>query len=943
MITIHKYTAENKQEWNEFVLKSRNGTFLFLRDYMNYHSDRFCDHSLMYKNAKGRLVAVMPANEKDGVLHSHQGLTYGGIVMAEELRATDVEEIFSCTKEYLKQHGFHEWTYKQMPDIYHLIPSEEDEYWLWRNGAELSACGISSTIRLQEPVVKMERLRKRCVKKAQEAGYTVEENAPLKDFWPIMEKNLMERYSVKPVHTLEEMQRLQNLLPEYIECYLCRNSSGDPVGGAVIYKSNSKVVHVQYAHANAEGKQNGAIDLLYAYLLEKYANQGYTYYDIGISTEDKGRKLNDSLIMYKEGFGARGITYKQWKIVFAFLLLFSLTSFAQQKVGKLHPRHIKTMRLDEASMDISGGFVGSDKAAQGINLPQAFDGSGVVVGITDIGFDFTHPNFASTNIVSFWDMLSTDTLYNQKKLLVGRDYDKWELRALKHSYDGLLQTHGTHVMGSAVGGDSKYRGIAPKADVVVVGNVLSNNYKQLDSLQQIKLENTPGYKIDEFRYMFEQADRLGKPCVINISAGSRQSFGDDFPIYNEHISELCGPGRIIVASAGNNGQQLVTLHKPTGKESVGSRAMITNSELCYLFFQKKGDVECQLLYSEKEGGEKKLVPDTLYEAIDTVSDYDGSFVRYYILEHKKMEGKGEFFYARLTGSGEGSLYTQDVLFQNSGTNDGFNDAIYDYSVNFPGCYDDVICVGGVDHRNGFVNPEGKQLYANNGEIGLHYRFTSVGPRLDGYQKPDICAPASIVLSSYNSFYEEENPTAEDLGWIKERVEYNGRTYSWNANSGTSQAAPIVSGIIALWLQANPNLTPQDIKDIFAHTAHHPDPNLTYPNNIYGYGEIDAYAGLLYILGIDKIEAVSKEQAKDLLFSMRDGILTITPNTMGDNSTSTQQQAAIQIFTTSGQLVHQESVSLYDTPQTISLQHLPKGVYAVQVNTGNIKGSNLIRR
>ena len=439
--------------------------------------------------------------------------------------------------------------------------------------------------------------------------------------------------------------------------------------------------------------------------------------------------------------------------------------------------------------------------------------------------------------------------------------------------------------------------------------------------------------------MFEQADKQGKPCVINMSAGSRQSFGDDFPIYNYLISELCGPGKIIVASAGNNGRQLVTLHKQDGKESVGSRAIITSSPLCYLFFQKKGDVECQLLYSETEGGEKKLVPDSLYEAIDTISDYDGSFVRYYILQHEKMEGKGRFFYARLTGSGEGSLYTQGIKYENSGIDDGFNDAIYDYSVNFPGCYDDVICVGGTVHRNDIVNYEGRQLHVNNGEIGKNYVHTAVGPRLDGYQKPDISAPSSCIISSYSSFYEENNPEAGDLGWDKERFEHNGRTYSWNANAGTSMAAPIVTGVIALWLQANPNLTPQDIKDIFKRTARHPDPTLPYPNAIYGYGEIDAYAGLLDILGIDKIEAVSKEHVKDFRFAMNDGIMTVVYGGVS----SPHKQATIQVFTTGGQLVHQETLSLDSASQTISLQHLPKGIYAVQVNTGNIKGSTLVRR
>lgn len=617
------------------------------------------------------------------------------------------------------------------------------------------------------------------------------------------------------------------------------------------------------------------------------------------------------------------------RYIYIILLFFSLPILGQHK---------KAVRLNEATMDISNAIIGSDKALQGLLLPQAFDGSGVVVGVTDIGFDFTHPNFENTNIRAFWDLVSVDTLNSHLPLFMGRDYTAEELRTLQHSCDGLHQTHGTHVMGSAVGGDDLYRGVAPKADVVVVGNVLSNNYEMLDSLQKEKILGTPEHEMHEFKYMFDEAEKLGKPCVINISAGSRQSFGDDFPLYNQQISELCGPGRIIVAAAGNNGGQKITLHKKQGQQSVGSRAIITNTPLCYLFFQ--GDCECSLLYADEEGGEKKLVPEALYEAIDTISDYDGSFVRYYILQHEKMEGKGKYFYAQLSGSGEGFLFTQGIQYQNSGKDDGFNDAVEDYGVNFPACYDDVICVGGTDHRNEIINYEGKTRSVANGDIGMNYKYSSLGPRLDGYQKPDVCAPGSCVISSYNSFYLEEHPNAGDNSWDKERFEHNGRTYAWNSNSGTSMSSPIVAGVIALWLQANPNLTPQDIKDIIKRTSKHPDPNMDYPNALYGWGEIDAYAGLLDILGVTAIDEVSKEHVKGFRFGVEEGVLTISSEYEALHNAASLGNVAI--YTTGGKLVHRENLALDGGVQRISLQHLPKGIYAVQINGKENKGSTLIR-
>ncbi|MCF0208416.1 MAG: S8 family serine peptidase, partial [Bacteroidaceae bacterium] len=282
-------------------------------------------------------------------------------------------------------------------------------------------------------------------------------------------------------------------------------------------------------------------------------------------------------------------------------LMLSLTAFAQQGIAQIpqQTRHIKPLRLDEADMDISRQVLQTDKVTQGFNLPQAYTGEGVVLGVTDIGFDFTHPNFKGLNIVGFWDMLSRDTLNSYTPVFTGRDYSAEEFKNLQHSYDALEETHGTHVLGIAAGTSQTYRGIAPNADILLVNNVLSNNFEQVDSLQKPKLEGN--YKLEEFQYMFDYAASKGQPCVINISAGTRQSFGDNFETNNHAISKLCGPGRIIVASAGNNGMQAITLHKRPEQESVGSWAYIGNHPTCYLFLQKQGDVKCNFFYSNNGG------------------------------------------------------------------------------------------------------------------------------------------------------------------------------------------------------------------------------------------------------------------------------------------------------------------------------------------------------
>jgi len=315
MVSLRRYTASDAPQWDRFVEDSKNGTFLFLRGYMDYHSNRFTDHSLMFYDEKQRLIALLPANEKDGVLYSHQGLTYGGLVISTKSRAAEVLEIFSTTKAYLKGNGFKEWYYKQMPTCYHQCPSEEDEYALWRSGAKLESCLISTTISLNGCTIypEIERRRKRGVAKAEEAGYTMKESTDYEQFWRIMEANLMDRYSLKPVHTLQEMLLLHSRFPKNIRLFLVVKD-GKAEGGCVVYVANDTCIHIQYGHATPQGKQDGVLDLLYTTLMDEFRKAGYRYMDFGNSNEQNGMYLNENLIAQKEGFGGRGTVYKQWII-----------------------------------------------------------------------------------------------------------------------------------------------------------------------------------------------------------------------------------------------------------------------------------------------------------------------------------------------------------------------------------------------------------------------------------------------------------------------------------------------------------------------------------------------------------------------------------------------------------------------------------------------------
>ncbi len=311
---ITRYTAESKALWDDFVEKSKNGSFLFKRDYMDYHADRFVDFSLMYLNEKGNIIALLPANRKDQALYSHQGLTYGGFILSTKATVELVLELFAETRTYLRNEGLTEFYYKQVPTIYHLCPAEEDEYALWRNNAEMVVCNISATIPLNHSTLEIpfERRRNRGIAKAKEQGYKITESETPDEFWPIMVDNLREKYDAKPVHSLNEMKLLMGRFPDNIRCFLA-SKNGKAEAGAIVYLTK-QTIHIQYAHATPDGKTEGALDLLYSALIEQYRKEGFHYFDIGTSNEDGGRVLNENLIAQKEGFGARGIAYKQWKL-----------------------------------------------------------------------------------------------------------------------------------------------------------------------------------------------------------------------------------------------------------------------------------------------------------------------------------------------------------------------------------------------------------------------------------------------------------------------------------------------------------------------------------------------------------------------------------------------------------------------------------------------------
>lgn len=309
---IRRYRREDKELWNSFVSKARNATFLFDRNYMDYHADRFDDNSFMFYH-KGKLKAVLPANVAGDTLYSHQGLTYGGLLLDKKATVEDVLECFDSLNSWVCENGISKVVYKALPWIYQQYPSEEDLYALtWKCKAQLISRNIASTIVIDNKL-KFAESRKSGIRKALSLNIEVGESNDVDGFWHVLEDNLGNRYNAKPVHTASEMKLLMSRFPNNIRLYVAK-MNGEIVGGTLMYVT-PQVVHTQYISASVEGKKHGALDLLFDYIINKvYAN--CRYFDFGKSTEQGGAYLNEPLIFQKEGFGGRGVCYDwyQWEL-----------------------------------------------------------------------------------------------------------------------------------------------------------------------------------------------------------------------------------------------------------------------------------------------------------------------------------------------------------------------------------------------------------------------------------------------------------------------------------------------------------------------------------------------------------------------------------------------------------------------------------------------------
>lgn len=518
---------------------------------------------------------------------------------------------------------------------------------------------------------------------------------------------------------------------------------------------------------------------------------------------------------------------------------------------------------------------------------KGYTGKDVVVGVVDSGIDFLHPTFRTADgqhlrIKAVWDWLDFTNNGSEVSLspYIGRQYvGEEQIMQKKHSADSYIvgmRGHGTHTSATAAGSGyngstvSQYIGMAPEADLCIASVDEVSNRSLIPEDRGFLY--TRAADILAYKYIFDYAESVGKPCVINVSMGEPEDLYQNETM-NEAFSRIVGPGRIICAAAGNDADRKTYIHKPAGKEKAGAFLSFngtyntwlmssTDYPMINLTFYPQGEDKVEwhfdtnaLRETPDESHNDTLVIDNKRVRLEMMaypSWVDNN--RYAIdivIDNMDESPLGTSMPVALTLTDAGmdiEAFSQRGHFTSNSQDPSLADCDNTHNIGMPGALDDVICVGSVSYRANFINYEGNKFawYSDSG--GKRSVYSSIGPNKKGNLKPEVVAPGQNVISALNSYYNEVLDPEDDFyrKVIVETFDSDGRTYGWAAMSGTSQAAPVVTGIVALWLQENPNLTPDNIREIIANTSRQEISEYEYPNMEYGYGLIDAQAGMGYI-------------------------------------------------------------------------------------------------
>ncbi len=622
---------------------------------------------------------------------------------------------------------------------------------------------------------------------------------------------------------------------------------------ARILYTKATVVSTQSTPAVEQIKQSTMIEAKRIFSIEQN-DQGEWLIDVFILVD----QATDANLLAQTGFEYRT---QVDNIVLGRLPIENLPLLAKEPCVK----YVETSKKSELQLDASRVEIGANKVHQGYNLPQAYQGEGVIVGVIDSGIDFTHPDFSDANGTRIKYLLEYTNDGGQKE---------WTKNQIDSNPNSVTERdgnggsgHGTHVTGIAAGGgqaSSSFRGIALKSDIIFVKGVRdpdsNGGYSDVDI-------------VSGCYYIFSRAQELNKPAVINLSLGGQIGAHDGKSLYEQFLSGLTGPGRIIVAAVGNEGDEFIH----TGANTIAKKQMLTiiglneplaiadlwydagaisfvRMAICYV------NPSYELIYYEPNTDWVSVGKSIIEKPIYLKNDHVANVSIDAKTTNDSTNGCGRIMFMIKTVNNANltqvpiaiNVYGEKVGRFDIWINGGYFDSnSYSFSngvtsipgdnkrsCGIPATAEKVIAVGSYVTKNSWVDVDGYQWdwppSGNPSTIKDLSRFSSHGPTRDGRLKPDICAPGELIFSALSSHL------TEGQGYQRQLVLPG---YKYQGMQGTSQAAPHVTGIVALMLQANPDLDYYDVREKLAETARSDGYTGSTPNYAFGYGKVDALAAV----------------------------------------------------------------------------------------------------
>lgn len=315
-LSIEKFSNVNDEKWDNFIVKdSINGTFLHSRNFLNYHRNKFKDHSLIIKKNTS-IVAVIPGCEvvKEGkrIFYSHQGSTFGGLVINSAYNnISHVDSAVNILEQYLNEQGFDKAVLKNTSEIFCSDNTNLLEYFYFKYGYK-SYHELSLYIDFNKYDSIIEN--NFSASKRRDFKYSLKHNMQFKtlktdneinDFYKLLVLSLINHNS-KPVHSLEELLDFKNTSLSDIVKFYGVYYNDNLIAGSMVFNFNNDVFHTQYLASNSVYSNYYPMNFLnYNLIKEAYLNN-FRFFSFGINTENQGNVLNTSLAQFKEGFGTIG-------------------------------------------------------------------------------------------------------------------------------------------------------------------------------------------------------------------------------------------------------------------------------------------------------------------------------------------------------------------------------------------------------------------------------------------------------------------------------------------------------------------------------------------------------------------------------------------------------------------------------------------------------------